>query len=194
MVGARGGSLRASPSYHAARLSPLPSPMRLLLAACFLVGLASAPRAQNLGDVPPRFGVGFDVASALWSQDLIPNGPALGIRGRVALPVNADISLAASLGIAAHLFEGRDDARTVLNPQASLIVTLPGEGTARYLLGGFGAFLPLDQGGGGPTIHAGAGWAIPLNQTSVYFEIDPSLVVGEDETTVVASLRAGVIF
>ena len=167
--------------------------MRRLFTACLLVGLASAS-AQGLGDAPPRIGAGFDVTSALWSQDLIPNGPSLGVRGRVALPVNADISVAASLGIGAHLFEGSSDARFVLNPQTSLIVTLPGQTTARYVLGGFGGFIPFGEGGGGPTIHGGMGWAIPLNETSVYAEIDPSLLIGESETVVVLAVRGGVIF
>lgn len=164
--------------------------MRLLLAAGLLIGFASA-HAQTS---PPRIGGGFDLTSAVWDQDLIPNGPALGIRGRVALPVNPDVSVAASLGVAAHLFEGRNQAQTVLNPQASVIVTLPSAGTARYLLGGFGGFLPLGGGGGGPTIHGGIGWAIPLNATSLYVEVDPSLLIGEDQTTGVLSVRAGVIF
>ncbi len=164
--------------------------MRLVLAACLAVSFASV-QAQS---EPPRIGVGFDLASAVWDQDLIPNGPSLGVRARVALPVNADISVAASLGIAAHLFDGRADARYVLNPQTSVIVTIPSRGTVRYLLGGFGAFLPLDEGGGGPTLHAGVGWAIPLSQTSLYVEIDPSLLIGENETTGVLSVRGGVIF
>ncbi len=167
--------------------------MRLALVVCLFASFASA-QAQSLGAEPPRVGVGFDLASAVWSQDLIPNGPSLGVRGRVALPVNADISVAASLGVGAHLFDGRDDARYVLNPQTSLIVTIPSRGTVRYVLGGFGAFVPLDGGGGGPTLHGGLGWAIPLNQTSLYVEIDPSLLVGQDQTTGVLSVRGGVIF
>ena len=161
-----------------------------------LVALALGTLAAERADAqtaPPRFGVGFDVVGTLPGQDLLPDGVALGIRGRVALPVNADLSVAGSLGAAANLFEGRDDTRYILNPQASLIVTLPGRSTARYILGGFGGFIPTD-GGGGPSLHAGIGWAVPLNETSVYLELDPSLVVGESETGIVLSGRAGVIF
>lgn len=168
--------------------------MRPLFLAVLIVAAAAPSVAQGLGSVPPRYGVGFDAAVPLPGQDLVPSGPSIGIRGRVALPVNADVSVAASLGMAAHLFGGQDETRYVLNPQASVIVTLPGEGTARYVLGGFGAFLPFSDGGGGPALHVGAGWAIPLNETSLYVEANPSLVVGDSETTAVLAVRAGVIF
>ena len=151
--------------------------------------LSAAASAQ----VSPRYGVGFDVIAALPGQDLLPDGVAIGLRGRVAVPVNADLSVAGSLGLAANVFEGREDTDYILNPQASLIVTLPGRSSARYVLGGFGGFLPF-EGAGGPSLHAGAGWAIPLNETSIYFELNPSLVVGSEETGVVVSARTGVIF
>ncbi|MDT0632452.1 hypothetical protein RQM47_10650 [Rubrivirga sp. S365] len=156
-----------------------------------LVLFAAGPALAQAA--PPRIGVGFDVSAALFGGDLSPDGPALGVRGRVALPVNADVSVAASLGASAHLFEGTRDARYVLNPQASLIVTLPGGGTARYVLGGFGGFIPFD-GGGGPTVHGGIGWAVPLNATSLYVEANPSLILGEDATALLLTVRGGVIF
>ena len=138
--------------------------------------------------------MGFDAISAFYGQDVVPDGPSLGIRGRVALPVNADVSVAASLGVGAHVFGGSDDTRYVLNPQTSVIVTLPGTGSVRYILGGFGGFLPLSDGGGGPSIHAGVGTAFPLLETSVFLEADPSLIIGEDQTVPVLAVRAGVIF
>jgi len=165
----------------------------VLIGIAGLTALAPAALAQRY-DVEPRFGAGFDVATAILDQNVIPNGPSLGIRGRVALPVNADVSVAASLGIGAHLFEGADEARYVMNPQASVIVTLPSRRSARYVLGGFGGFIPLSDGGGGPSIHAGYGWAIPLTETSLFVEINPSLVVGEREAVPVIGLRSGVIF
>ena len=163
---------------------------RFALALALLSGAAGVASAQT---VAPRFGVGFDVVGALPGQDLLPDGVGVGLRGRVALPVNADLSVAGGLGVSANLFEGRADTDYVLNPQASLIVTLPGSSSARYVLGGFGGFLPFD-GGGGPSLHAGFGWAIPLNETSIYFELNPSLVVGSEETGVVVVGRTGVIF
>ena len=162
--------------------------MRALTLALALAAAASAQTA------PPRIGFGFDVVTALYGQDLVPDGPSLGVRGRVALPVNADVSVAASLGVGAHVFSGSSDARYVLNPQGSVIVTLPRSGSARYVLGGFGAFLPLSDGGGGPTIHLGYGWAFPLSETSFFAEVNPSLIVGEDSVVPVAAARAGIIF
>ncbi len=156
-----------------------------------LVLLAAPVRAQAS---PPRFGIGFDAVGALPGQDLLPEGLALGLRGRVALPVNADLSVAADLGLLANVFNGSSGARYTLNPQASVIVTLPSRGNLRYVLGGFGGFVPLEGSGGGPTLHLGVGTAIPLRDTSLYAELDPSLLVGRDETTVTIAARVGVIF
>lgn len=165
--------------------------LRLALLAALL---APAAAAQRYYDSPPRVGAGFDLYSAVTSQRAIPDGPGLGVRVRVALPVNADVSVAGSLGIGAHVFEGSSETSYLLNPMASVIVTLPGRGAARYVLGGVGGFLPLSDGGGGPALHAGYGWAIPLSETSLYAEVNPSLVVAEDEAVPVLAVRGGVIF
>ncbi len=126
---------------------------------------------------------------------LLPDGLSIGLRGRGALPINADLSVGASLGVGAHLFADSEPTRYVLNPQASLIVTLPSEGpNVRYVLGGFGGFLPLSGGKGGPTIHGGYGMAFPLRQTSLFIEGNPSLIIGESETGFVLAARTGVIF
>jgi len=168
--------------------------MRALAFVLVLV-LSGTASAQRYGNTPPRIGAGFELTSAFYSQDVIPDGPALGVRGRVALPINADVSLGASLGVGAHLFGGADDTRFVLSPQTSVIVTLPGGRDAvRYAFGGLGGFLPLSGGGGGPTIHAGFGWAIPLTETSVFVEVNPSLIVGQEEAVPVLAVRTGVIF
>ncbi|MEM1117727.1 MAG: hypothetical protein AAF845_16500 [Bacteroidota bacterium] len=165
--------------------------MRFALLAAFVMSAASV---QAQGTSPPRFGGGFDVTMALLGQDLIPDGPSVGIRGRAALPLNRDVSVAGDLGVSAHLFEGASQARFVANPQASVIVTLPGGGTARYILAGFGGFVPFNEGAGGPTLHIGYGWAFPLNETSFFTEINPSLLIGSDKTDVVLAARAGIIF
>lgn len=171
---------------------PLHSLVRL---ACLLAALGAAPvSAQSYGSAPPRYGAAFDTWVAIPGQEVIPNGPAVGLRVRGALPVNADVSVAADLGLGAHLFDGRDNAQYVLNPQTMVIVTLPGGRSVRYVLGGLGGYLPLTGGAGGPTIHAGFGWAVGLSETSVFFEANPSVLIGEAETTVVLAARAGVIF
>ncbi len=172
--------------------------MRTLAATFALLALFLTPdaTAQRFAPSPARYGVGFDVTSAIPGQELIPKGIAVGLRGRAALPINADVSVAAELGIAAHLWDGANSTQYVLNPQTSLIVTLPARegGAIRYVLGGFGGYLPFSGGKGGPSIHLGIGQAIPLNDTSLYAEFDPSLLIGGDETTVVIALRGGVIF
>jgi hypothetical protein len=165
-------------------------PLAGLLALAALLS-ATPARAQT---APPRFGFGFDVSAALPSQDLLPDGVAVGVRGRAALPVNADLSVAADMGLSAHLWEGSSSARYVLNPQTSVIVTLPGRDAVRYVLAGFGGFIPLEGGGGGPSLHLGVGTAIPLSDTSLYVEFDPSLLIGEEETTGVLAGRVGIIF
>lgn len=170
--------------------------MRLLLtAALALAALPSAAQpARSYGSTPPRIGVGFDLVATPPGQSLLPSGVALGIRGRAALPVNADVSVAGDLGLAAQLFRGRDEATYVFNPQVGAIATIGRGQTARYVMGGFGGFLPLDGSGGGPTVHVGYGWAVPMSETSFYLEVNPSLLVGQRETTVVLPVRAGLIF
>lgn len=171
----------------------LPAPARLWLAALALA-FAVPAQAQSYALAPPRIGAGFETYVAFPNQRVIPEGVAVGLRVRAALPVNADLSVAASLGLAAHLWDGSENARWVANPQTSLIVTLPSRGSVRYIFGGFGGFLPFEGGGGAPTLHLGVGTAVPLRDTSVFFEVNPSLLVGETETTAVVAARAGVIF
>ena len=171
--------------------------MRLpFCALAALVLLATPVFAQNL---QPRFGAGFDAVVTPPGQDVVPEGFGIGLRGRVAVPVNADLSFAAGMGIIGFVLSGQDDARYVLNPQVSGILTLPRARWAGYFLGGFGGMILLSNDDimpdeGGFTIHGGIGWALPLNETSLYVEIDPSLVIGENSTTVVLPVRGGVIF
>lgn len=176
------------------RIPSVSRPLDRLRSGSILAVLLLLVAARADAQAPPRFGAGFDVSGAIPGQDLLPDGIAVGIRLRSALPVNADLSVAADVGLSAHLFEGSADARYVLNPQTSVIVTLPGSDSVRYILGGFGGFIPLEGGGGGPSLHLGVGTAIPLRDTSLYLEFDPSLLIGEDETTGVLAGRVGVIF
>jgi len=167
--------------------------MRLFCFLVLLVAGISSVSAQEA--TPPRYGVAFDFAYPLLGDALLPDGLSIGLRGRGALPINADLSVAASLGVGAHLFADSEPTRYVLNPQASLIVMLPGESAnVRYVLGGFGGFVPLSGGQGGPAIHGGYGMAFPLRQTSLFIEGNPSLIIGEGDTGIVLAARAGVIF
>ena len=158
----------------------------LLLALLF-----AAPAA--LAQAPPaRIGAGLDaLVIPLRAGDVDP-GVGLGLRGRVALPINSDLSAAGSVGVTANL---AGSAVLTAAPQVSLIVGLPGEGpTGRYVMGGFGALVPFSGGGGGGTLHVGFGWTVPLSETEIYFEVNPAVVVGSSDVTVAVPLRAGFIF
>jgi len=138
-----------------------------------------------------RFGIGFNT---LLSAD---NGFGMGFRGRIATPINADLSFAIDAGLTGFILGGRDDATYVVDPQISLIVTLPGVEKAPYLLAGMGAYLdPSDSGDvlTGPTIHAGIGWVRPLRESVLFYELNPALVIGKDEVSAAIPFRIGVIF
>lgn len=139
-----------------------------------------------------RVGLGFN---ALLTT---AEGLGLGVRARAAAPVSADLSLAVDLGFTGFIFRGRDEASYVFDPQLSAIVTFPPRGRqAFYVLGGFGAYAPLSDrysGDSGPTVHFGFGWVQLLRETQVYYELNPTLVVGERDVDVVLPVRVGVIF
>ncbi len=170
--------------------------MPRLLALALLSCLCAAPVSAQ-GGLNPRFGVGFDALLSVASGDVLDDGFGLGVRGRASFPVNADFSFAVGAGFAGFLLGGRDDATYLFNPQVSGVLTLPRSPRwARYLIGGFGGYFPLGDSSkdGGPAIHLGLGWAQPLNETSLYVEVDPSIVIGETRTAVVVAARVGVIF
>ena len=168
------------------------------LALALLPALAApALHAQGGAGLQPRFGVGLEAVGTLPGQSIISPGFGLGLRGRIALPLNADLSAALGSGFVGYVFQGQDDASYLFNPQASLIVTIPTGARAKYVLGGIGGFVPLsadDESDGGFALHLGLGWARPLSETSTFFEINPSLIIGERASTPVLTARFGVIF
>ena len=164
-----------------------------------LLGLLLAYSAVSLSAVPevtaqplePRFGLGFNgmISTA--------DGLGLGLRSRVSAPVNADLSFAVDLGLTGFILKGRDEATYVFDPQVSAIVTLPpGPKRAPYILGGLGAYIAFSEDGndGGPTIHGGIGWVQSLRETTLFYEVDPALIVGESAVDLVLPFRVGVIF
>src|SRR5690554_4031027 len=98
--------------------------MRTLLLLVAVVAL-SLPVAAQRYSVDPRFGFGFDAVVVPPGQDMLPEGLGLGIRGRVAVPVNRDLSVADGVGVAGFVFQKQDDASYVFTPQLSVILTLP---------------------------------------------------------------------
>lgn len=152
--------------------------------------MATAPaQAQD-----PRFGIGFN---ALLST---ADGLGLGFRGRASAPVNADLSLAVDLGFSGFVLEGRRNATYVFDPQVSAIITLPERrNQLPYLLFGLGAYVPIgeDDDGrrrSGPTLHGGMGWVQMLRETSLYYEINPGLVIAEERVDLAIPFRVGIIF
>ncbi len=160
-----------------------------LLGALLLVSTADAQEKP-----PPRFGFGFN--GMLSTVD----GFGLGFRGRIAAPINTDLSAALDLGLTGFILGGRDDATYVFDPQVSMIITLPFRGNqAPYLMGGVGAYLAFEDSDndenadGGPTIHLGIGRVQQLNATTIFYEINPALIVGETAVDLVLPFRIGVI-
>ena len=77
------------------------------------------------------------------------------------------------------------------------IVTLPpGRNRAPYVLGGLGAYVSFDADDttGGPTLHGGIGWVQSLSETTLFYEVNPALLVGETAVDLVLPFRIGVIF
>jgi hypothetical protein len=40
----------------------------------------------------------------------------------------------------------------------------------------------------------GIGWVRPLNETTLFYEINPALIIGESKSTVALPFRIGIIF
>ena len=159
-----------------------------VLAVC-LVLLATDARSQM---VQPRYGLGFN--SMLSSID----GVGVGLRGRISVPVNADLSIGGDLGFTGFVFGGRRDATWVFDPQLSAIITLAPQGrSASYILAGVGVYAPVsnqDESESGPTIHLGVGRVQILRETTIFYEINPALIIGLDAVNLSLPVRAGIIF
>lgn len=163
------------------------------------IGIAMIWVALLVGAVPtdaeaqdrPRVGLGFN--SVISTED----GFGPGVRLRVSSPINRDLSIAIGSAFTGYILGGRDEASYALDPQVSLIVTrtdTPTQGT--YFMGGAGAYLPIntETSTAAPTLHLGIGRVWLLEDTSVFAEFNPALVIGEDATSALLSLRFGVIF
>ncbi len=159
----------------------------LLLLLCTCV----PAHAQQLS---PR--IGFGLTTTVTTDFANPIGLGLHVRG--SLPVNPDLSFATGIGVTGFVFSGRDDAAYYVTPQVLAIVTLNAmNARAPYVLLGLGGYLPVgggsDEKDGGPAIHGGLGWAARLQETSVYLEVTPALVVGKDASKLILPLKVGVV-
>lgn len=162
------------------------------LLAIFAQAAVSPARAQDeASDRSSRFGLSLNV---LYSSD---QGMGTGFRGRASIPINADISTALELGFTGFAFEGWQGADYLFDPQISLIITPPPSRLrAWYLFLGMGAYLPLagDKDLSGPTMHLGIGRAHGFGESALFYEIDPTLVIGRDQLGFLLPLRIGLIF
>ena len=171
------------------RRSALPFAFFMLLAASALPHSETVAQSRN-----PRFGLGFNTLVST------AEGLGVGLRGRASAPVNTDLSLAVDFGFTGFVFEGRRDATYLFDPQVSAIITLPSDRRrVPYVLFGFGGYVPFgdnDEGSreNGPTLHGGMGWVVPLNETSLFYEINPAVVVGENRVHLALPFRIGLIF
>ena len=162
---------------------------RVAKTLCVVAGfLAISARPAAAQPAAPRYGLGFNVLATT------TDGIGIGIHGRGAIPINSNLSFGVDVGVTGFIFSGRDDADYAFDPQLSLIVTLPGSERATYLMGGVGAYIPTSNSEGGPTLHFGIGRAQLIGETSVYYEVDPAIVIESDDVQFNLPLRFGIIF
>ena len=164
--------------------------LAVLLAAVWMLLPTQDATAQT---IRPRFGLGANTTLTTAEGVL-----GLGLRGRASAPVNANLSFAVDLGLTGFVLGGRDDATYVFDPQVSAIVTLdPRQPRTPYIIGGIGAYVPFgdnSDGDGGPTLHGGFGWVQTLENTTLFYEVNPALVIGETAIDLVLPFRVGIIF
>lgn len=162
--------------------------LRFGLFLLLTVACAFPARAQT----QPRYGVSFQLLGSTADDNIGP-----GIRFRVSAPVNRDLSVAFGSSITGFIFEGQDEADFAIDPQASLIVNVPQTGDqGLYFFGGAGAYVPLGDSPAesGPTFHLGGGKVWLLQESSLFLEFNPTIIVAEEETEFLLPLRIGVIF
>lgn len=158
----------------------------ILSGLLFLLAVG-AGSAQSL-----RYGAGLQVMGSTAVKSVSP-----GFHVRTTLPITQDLSLGGGIGFAAFVLEGQSRATYALDPEASLIVTLPNPSkTATYLLGGAGYHLPFGNRelANGPSFHLGMGRIWVLQETTLFLEATPTLYVRENGAAGLLAIRAGVIF
>ena len=191
----RGGPLsldvRFFPPFSPTSLMP-PRRLSLGLAVLFLLLLARPGVAHAQTDLTPRLGLGVQ---ALVSTE---DGIAPGLRLRASAPLNADVSAAADLGLTGFVLQGSDNATYLLEPQLSVVVNLPSQGAnLPYLLTGVGGHFPLsdeNESESGPVLHLGLGRVQALMDTSIFYEVNPGLLIADENVELLLPFRIGIIF
>jgi hypothetical protein len=162
---------------------------RFLVCAAFAALLF--PVSTEAQELSPRFGAGTHILVSTI------DGVGLGAMARVSIPVNADFSLAIGPGFTGFVLGGTEDATWLFTPQISGIVTLPGRYRAPYFTVGAGGYFPLGEPGrerSGPTIHFGVGRVTLLAESTLFYEVDPMLVLSGDRIDLAVPIRVGLIF
>lgn len=154
-----------------------------------IVGLLSVAPAQGQS---LRYGAGLQVLGSTAVASASP-----GFHFRTTLPITQDLSVGGGVGLAAFVFEGQTNAVYALDPEVSLIVTIPNPSrSATYLLGGGGYHVPFgnDPPANGPSFHLGIGRIWALQDTTLFLEFTPAIYVRENSAAGLFPLRGGVIF
>jgi len=165
--------------------------LSLLLAALFV---PSEVKAQALST---RVGLSTELIMNPFIDELTDRTAGIGIRGRVGFGFNDDLSLGVGLGVVSFIFDGTSNAEHIINPQLSLIVSLPGTRRFPYIFGGVGSIFRTGGDLSSRTflnLHVGYGLAFPLSESTFFFEIDPQLIVMSESSNLLIPLRVGVIF
>lgn len=170
--------------------------MRRWLRGCgWVVLIALAAEGLHGQDLRPRFGLGVGLVANPTDDGLSDDDIGLAVKGRVSKPLNADASLAGSIGFYSFTFNGTETADYALNPELSLIVTLDGSSRYPYLLVGAGGLFPTDGDKNSRFgVHAGYGLVWPLTSVSVFFEVTPTIAFQESSTTFIVPVAVGMIF
>lgn len=181
-----------------------------LLLLLTVVSLAAAHGTATAQEYQPRFGLGFNTMVSSAEESVL----GFGLRGRVSFPYNQDLSFAASASMTGFVLSGYADGSIVFDPQLSAIITLPGQGRlATYFLGGIGTYLssgdddttdngtgtpdttsPDESGANGFTLHIGIGRVRLLNETTIFYEVNPMLIIRRTSVGAAVPVRVGFIF
>ena len=162
-----------------------------VLPLLLLCALYAPAHAQSM---TPR--IGFGLSGTMTTDSDNPFG--LGIHVRGSLPVNPDLSFAAGAGFTGFVLGGREDASYYATPHLVAIITLNSlNPRSPYVVFGGGGYLPVggkeENRDGGPLLQGGMGWATSLQQTSIYLEVTPSLVIGKNASRIVMPVKVGVV-
>lgn len=143
----------------------------------------------------PQMRLGFGLSSVAGTGDQFVG---VGVDSRLTWILNQDLSIGANANFINYILKGRDDAAYFFHPSVSTIVTLNSTSTTSpYVIVGLGMNIPLagdaDSFESGPSLHAGLGWVFSLQASSLYLELNPSLIVARSAVGLQIPARVGII-